>query len=107
MEFGRQAEVARKAFEIANIEYGRADIGIVAGRPQIYEINFNPDVRSQQERPNDNPTLSRLWDRSDSLFYAALGEADTAASGTRPSVSSAELTAFRLRFWRNYAPQRY
>lgn len=101
------AEVARKAFAIAGIEYGRADIGIVGGRPQIYEINFNPDVRSQRQNPNSNAMLSRLWDESDSLFFSALRAVDGTGQGARPSLDSGELRAFRLRFWRNYAPQRY
>ena len=32
----------REAFQIAEIEYGRADFSLVDGRPQIYEINTNP-----------------------------------------------------------------
>jgi hypothetical protein len=34
----------RRVFDIAGIEYGRADWGIVAGKVQIYEINTNPYV---------------------------------------------------------------
>lgn len=101
------AEVARKAFEIAGIEYGRADIGIVGGRPQVYEINFNPDTRTQRERPNANNALSALWERSDTMFFDALSRVSEGGSGTKASLSTQELTAFRLRFWRNYAPQRY
>jgi hypothetical protein len=35
----------RRAFEIAQIEYGRLDYGLLKGEPQIYEINTNPTVR--------------------------------------------------------------
>lgn len=101
------ADVARRAFEVAGIEYGRADIGIVGGRPQIYEINFNPDVKTQRERPNKHKLLSALWDRSDTLFFEALGKASSPPAASKPSLRSDELDAFRLRFWRNYAPQRY
>jgi hypothetical protein len=38
------ADVLRRVFDIAGIEYGRADWGIVAGKVQIYEINTNPYV---------------------------------------------------------------
>jgi len=38
------ADVLRHVFDIAGIEYGRADWGIVAGKIQIYEINTNPYV---------------------------------------------------------------
>ena len=30
-----------------------------------------------------------------------------ADEGARPNLRNGELTAFRMRFWRNYAPQRY
>ncbi|HET6619904.1 MAG TPA: hypothetical protein VFG64_08180 [Dongiaceae bacterium] len=36
------ADVLMRAFEVAGIEFGRADFGLVGGRPQIYEINTNP-----------------------------------------------------------------
>ena len=36
-------EIAR-AFEIAGIEYGRADFSLVDGKPQFFEINTNPGL---------------------------------------------------------------
>ncbi len=36
-------EQLKRAFEIARIDYGRADYGIVNGKVQIYEINTNPN----------------------------------------------------------------
>jgi hypothetical protein len=36
------ADLMRRVFDIAGIEYGRADFGIVGGRVQVYEINTNP-----------------------------------------------------------------
>ena len=45
------AEHLRKAFEIAAIEYGRADFGIYKGRIQIYEINTNPMINSPGPHP--------------------------------------------------------
>ncbi len=38
------ADRFRPIFEIARIEYGRADFGSDGGRPAIYEINTNPTV---------------------------------------------------------------
>ena len=35
-------EVLRRAFDVAGIDFGRADYGVVNGRVQIYEINTNP-----------------------------------------------------------------
>jgi hypothetical protein len=37
-------ELVRRAFEVAQISYGRADFGIVGGKVQIYEINTNPHI---------------------------------------------------------------
>ncbi|MEN6541490.1 hypothetical protein [Parvibaculum sp.] len=37
------------AFEAAGIDYGRADFGLVNGRPQIYEINTNPMIGEATE----------------------------------------------------------
>lgn len=34
----------REIFELAGIEYGRIDYGILNGRPQVWEINTNPTV---------------------------------------------------------------
>jgi hypothetical protein len=46
------ADLLRRVFEIAGIEYGRADWGIVAGRTQVYEINTNPHVSADPQSPN-------------------------------------------------------
>ena len=37
--------IMRKIFDLASIEYGRADCGVVDGKIQVYEINTNPDIR--------------------------------------------------------------
>ncbi len=34
----------REVFALAGVEFGRIDYGMVAGRPQIYEINTNPAI---------------------------------------------------------------
>jgi hypothetical protein len=38
------SDVLQRAFEIAGIEFGRADWGIVGGKAQVYEINTNPNI---------------------------------------------------------------
>jgi len=45
-----------RVFGIAGVDYGRVDFGLVDGRPQIYEINTNPDVKL---RPQRNPNARR------------------------------------------------
>jgi len=45
------AEHLKKAFQIAGIEYGRADFGIYKGGVQIYEINTNPMINQPMPHP--------------------------------------------------------
>jgi hypothetical protein len=40
------------AFDAAAIDYGRADFGLVAGRPEVYEINTNPLLAASQSHPS-------------------------------------------------------
>ena len=40
----RFSDCIGEAFRIAEIQYGRADFGLVNGRPQVYEINTNPNL---------------------------------------------------------------
>lgn len=37
-------EVLRRVFEVAGIDFGRADYGVIGGRVQVYEINTNPSL---------------------------------------------------------------
>ncbi|MGE5721053.1 MAG: hypothetical protein ACM3YM_01210, partial [Sphingomonadales bacterium] len=58
------AEVIQPAFEAAGIRYGRADFGLVEGKPRIYEINSNPHVELTVEphpvqRRNESNALFR------------------------------------------------
>jgi hypothetical protein len=70
-----------KAFEIAGIEFGRADYGVVDGRPVIYEINTNPRigrfVSSEIPWRTDTRTLARK------RLAAALEAIDCKQSGRR------------------------
>lgn len=97
----------RRAFEIAGIEYGRADFGLVGGRPQIYEINFNPELTTQREKPWPNPLHRANKEHAEDRVFAALRDIDSAGGRPAPTLWTSELNQFRLRFWRNYAPQRY
>jgi len=51
-----------QAFDLAGIEYGRADHATVQGRPVIYEINTNPTI--------GGPEPQRRQMRADSLAAA-------------------------------------
>jgi hypothetical protein len=37
-------EDMRRVFDLADVQYGRVDFGLVEGRPQVYEINTNPHL---------------------------------------------------------------
>jgi hypothetical protein len=54
----------RRCFDLAAVEYGRIDFGLVDAQPQIYEINTNPQVLLRQKpspapRRNDSVALFR------------------------------------------------
>ena len=51
------AEHLKKVFDVAGIEYGRADFGIHRGRIQVYEINTNPHVAPATD---GHPSATRI-----------------------------------------------
>lgn len=58
------AEAIRRVFDLAHIEYGRADFALVDGAPQIYEINTNPAIRRVTEHPfADRLRSNAEWER--------------------------------------------
>jgi hypothetical protein len=72
----RFAEPLQKAFEIADIEYGRADFGLVGGTPQIYEINTNPTIApANKPHPFEIRTISQTLARDN--FIEALKSIDS------------------------------
>ncbi len=73
----RYADEIAGAFEVAEIEYGRADFGIFGGRPQIYEINTNPEVKFGGTHPF--PQRVESGQLSKTNYFAALKAIDTEA----------------------------
>ena len=68
-------------FNIAGIDYGRVDFGLVGGRPQIYEINSNPMVD-----PKPSASLAERRNQSVALFRTNYLEAMEAIdTGRRPA----------------------
>ncbi len=59
----------RAAFDIAGVDYGRADYAVVDGRVEVYEINSNPTVTALTDHPN-----------ADRLAAAAISRAAHAAA---------------------------
>ncbi len=64
-----------RAFDIAGIDYGRVDFGLVQGKVQIYEINTNPEMGFAMEHPSPirQETL-RIFARN---YLGALAAIDT------------------------------
>lgn len=72
----RHADVLMRAFEIGRTEYGRVDYALVAGEPQVYEINSNPTIGRTEAHPDAFRIESaRVWERN---FTAALAAIDCA-----------------------------
>jgi hypothetical protein len=71
---GHLAEV----FDLACVDYGRADYGIVDGRVQVYEINTNPFVSTPSAHPNPIRAQNQViaWER----FVESLAKLDTTDS---------------------------
>jgi hypothetical protein len=91
----RHCAELRPAFEIGELEFGRADFGIVGGRPQIYEINTNPTIGTLREHPFPiRLAADALFQRK---FAAALVAIDTPANGERVPIKSSVLKEQRKR----------
>ncbi|GAN77804.1 hypothetical protein [Acidisphaera rubrifaciens] len=71
------ARALRHAFATARIEYGRADFGLVGGRPQFYEINTNPHLPVPEE-PHPDATRQATQDFAGARLFAAIAALDTA-----------------------------
>lgn len=59
------AEHLMKAFQLAGIEYGRADFGHFGGRLQIFEINTNPHLAEGDEHPSATriASMKLVWEK--------------------------------------------
>ncbi len=71
-----------RAFEIAGLEYGRADFGLVGRKVQIYEINSNPEVIFFNDHPS--PIRQEAYRIIKQNYLNALSAIDT--SGDRDTV---------------------
>lgn len=75
----RFAADVHAAFDIASIEFGRADHGTVGGRTVIYEINTNPFL--SKFVPGKRPLRQEAQLLARGRIAAALGEIDSSESG--------------------------
>lgn len=95
VEEERYCTALRPAFEIGEIEFGRADFGIVGGQPQVYEINTNPTIGTLREHPF--PIRLAADKLFQTKFAAALARIDTPASRERIKIKSSVLKEQRRR----------
>jgi hypothetical protein len=87
------AEVLMQAFEVANIEYGRADYTVIDGKIQIYEINTNPMLGRHTSHPFPRRLESdRLWQEN---FVSALKAIDTTNKGKSVKLIDKVLRKYR------------
>jgi hypothetical protein len=70
-------DVVGKAFDLAGIDYGRADFGLVDGRVQVYEINPTPFVELLGDGPS--PLRSESNRLSNAHYLDALRQLDSPA----------------------------
>lgn len=95
IEEDRHCAEVRPAFEIGEIEFGRADFGLVGGRPQIYEINTNPTIGILKQHPF--PIRIKADKLFQAKFAAALARIDSPAGGNPVRIKSSVLEEQRRR----------
>ncbi len=90
-----------RVFEFAGLQFGRLDFGIVAGRPQTYEINTNPMMKLTATHPN--AVRSETMGLVKSRLVSALAEAAQPVSWLPLPVPK----YFKKRFVAGHRPWRF
>lgn len=90
-----------RVFELAGLQFGRLDFGIVAGRPQTYEINTNPSMTWSLAHPN--ATRSETVRLVKSRLASALAELAQPVSWLPLSVPK----YFKKRLIAGHRPRRF
>jgi len=87
----------QKVFDIAGVEYGRADFGFYQGRIQVYEINTNPALFSPSSHPSPvrMESLRLVWEK----YLEALSAIDSSGGGWPVRLANGKLQ--RHRAWKN------
>jgi len=76
------ADVMAPIFDIAGVDYGRLDFGLLGGRPQVFEINTNPNVHLNN-RDHPSPRRADTYRLFRSKYVAALQALDRQSSGAK------------------------
>lgn len=97
----RHESVLRRAFDLARIDYGRADFALVGGAPQIYEINTNPNHVSRaklarETHPDRRETQLFAEDRLRAAILALDAPSGSAIAMDDPALRRQQ--SFRARF---------
>ena len=85
------------AFDIAGIDFGRADHASIGGRTVVYEINTNPFIGPYV--PDPKPLRRETQTLARQRFAEALEAIDTKATGT-VAMPASEFCAPSRRAWR-------
>jgi len=90
------AEAAAEVFELAGVEFGRLEFGLVAGRPCVYEVNTNPHFRFDlgREEPERGPAHRFVRQRLLEAL-AALDERSGAIDPAGPAVPCSDALPIR------------
>ena len=76
-------EAMARVFDLANVDYGRVDFGLVGGKPQIYEINSNPDLKLSP-KPSPAPRRNESIVLFKAKYFEALRALDTPSPRRKP-----------------------
>jgi len=76
------------AFDVAAIEYGRADFGLVDGKIQLYEINSNPFMKFEDDHPS--AVRQQAYKQFEQNYFEALRAIDTPNDSGDPLMLAAK-----------------
>jgi hypothetical protein len=96
MELNPFAGHLMKVFDVAGVEYGRADFGFLKGRVQVFEINTNPHLTPAEPHPSATrvASMNLAWQK----YMQALRSIDSQDGRT---VRLADGRLQRGRPWKN------
>jgi len=91
------ADQLRRAFDLARIEFGRADFAVVDGRIQVWEINVNPTIASEASQMASRRAVAEVYfPRIGRAFEALMADRPAATRGTRAAARPAPATPVHI-----------
>ena len=97
----QHADIIGRAFQLARIQYGRADCSLHNGRVQVFEINTNPNHASESDIYEDiHPAREAIIRHSEKTLQAAiLGLGTEEGEPLRPHGSFWDRVRLRRKSW--------